>query len=134
MADPLTNLPNWQHFNLYDSWAKGGSGAILTGNVLVDRRYLEGPRNVVLEKSMAENQEQLDLFRKYATAAKGPNGDIPVFVQLNHPGRQCPRSVSSEPIAPSAVPIQSSKTDTAFLYHKPRAMTLGFTPRMAIFW
>lgn len=84
LADPLKNLPNQLHFNLYESWSAGGSGAILTGNVLVDRRHLEGPRNVVLEKSMAGDEAALELFRRYAKACKGPKGDVPVFmVSLN---------------------------------------------------
>jgi hypothetical protein len=41
---------------------------------------LEGPRNVVLEKSMAGNKEAMDLFKRYAVACKGPNGDVPVYM------------------------------------------------------
>ncbi|KAI9013437.1 hypothetical protein DFJ74DRAFT_682159 [Hyaloraphidium curvatum] len=124
LADPLTNLPNAEHFELYRAWAAGGSGAILTGNVLVDRERLEGPRNVVLDRETGENKEAMKLFEEYARACKGVDGSVPVFMQINHPGRQGPRTSCPDPVAPSAVPIRANKTDTAHLYNVPRALTL----------
>ena len=41
---------NQRHINLYDKWAKGGIGISITGNVQVDRRFMEGPGNVVIEQ------------------------------------------------------------------------------------
>ncbi|KAF9309653.1 hypothetical protein BG000_009817 [Podila horticola] len=35
--------------NLYEAWAKGGSGLILTGNIMVDRLHREMERNVAVE-------------------------------------------------------------------------------------
>ncbi|AZC99238.1 2,4-dienoyl-CoA reductase (NADPH) [Pseudomonas chlororaphis subsp. chlororaphis] len=34
---------------LYQTWADGGAGLILSGNVIVDRHALTGPGGVVLE-------------------------------------------------------------------------------------
>ena len=34
---------------LYGRWAAGGWGLVITGNVMVDRRALEAPRNVVFD-------------------------------------------------------------------------------------
>ena len=45
------NLANQGHINLYDMWADGDIGILLTGNVQVDRRNLEGPANVVIDKN-----------------------------------------------------------------------------------
>ena len=82
---------------LYARWARGGAGLLLTGNVMVDRRYLESHRNVVLEPDSVTDPD----FSAWA-AARGANGP-PVWVQLNHPGRQTPRHIAAEPPAPSAV-------------------------------
>ena len=32
---------------LYECWSKGGTGLLITGNIQVDRRYVERPGNVV---------------------------------------------------------------------------------------
>ncbi len=34
---------------LYRAWAKGGIGLLITGNVMIDRKSLGEPRNVVVE-------------------------------------------------------------------------------------
>ena len=34
---------------LYELWSKGGAGLLLTGNVQVDRRYVERPGNVCVD-------------------------------------------------------------------------------------
>ena len=53
---------NQRHVNLYDKWAKGGIGLSITGNVQVDRRFMEGPGNVVIEKETYK--DQLDELKK----------------------------------------------------------------------
>ena len=83
---------------LYATWAAGGVGVSVTGNVMVDRHALGEPRNVVLDE-----QSDLESFRRWAEAGQS-NGAL-VFVQLNHPGKQSPRGVSKETVAPSAVPV-----------------------------
>ncbi|MEL7487871.1 MAG: NADH:flavin oxidoreductase, partial [Pseudomonadota bacterium] len=44
LADPL-NRATARHATLYRRWAEGGAGLLITGNVMVDRRYLERPGN-----------------------------------------------------------------------------------------
>lgn len=39
--------PGLGHVQLYHQWAQGGVGLQVTGNVMVDRRALGEPRNVV---------------------------------------------------------------------------------------
>ncbi len=63
MADPNKGLPNERLLELYRRWADGGSGIILTGNVMVDRKCKEAPRNVVLDD---EDDTSMDLFKKWA--------------------------------------------------------------------
>lgn len=89
--------PAFEH--LYRVWAEGGAGLLLTGNVMVDRLALSEPGNVVLE-----DDRDLDAFRSWAGAATRSGHHV--WLQLNHPGRQSPRSLSARPVAPSAVPME----------------------------
>ncbi len=50
---------------LYDFWAKQGVGVLVTGNVMVDGRYLGEPGNVVLD-----SDAHLAQFRKWAAVGK----------------------------------------------------------------
>jgi 2,4-dienoyl-CoA reductase-like NADH-dependent reductase (Old Yellow Enzyme family) len=84
--------------NLYRTWAKGGTGLLVTGNVMVDRTALGEPKNVVLDE-----QSKLDGFKAWAKAARTDN--TKVWMQLNHPGKQSPTFLSKQPVAPSAIPL-----------------------------
>ena len=119
MADPATNLPNKRHFNLYKAWAEGGLGINITGNVQVDRRYMEAPRNVALEKDT-----DLEPFKQWAKES-GVDGAL-LIMQISHAGRQCPVSVCTQPVCPSEVQLYmpgmpSFVAET--LTRKPRALT-----------
>ena len=103
------NQPTSALERLYGRWAAGGAGLLVTGNLMVDRRYLERSRNVVAD-------ERLDTTRlaRVREAAAG----TPVVAQLNHPGRQTSRFVNGRPVAPSggqAVPMMG-------LFAKPRSL------------
>ncbi|HFI0166971.1 TPA: hypothetical protein ACGOVQ_000134 [Streptococcus suis] len=65
---------------LYDFWAKQGMGILVTGNVMVDGRYLGEPGNVVLD-----SDAHLAQFQKWA--AVGKKNGVPIWLQLNHPGK-----------------------------------------------
>jgi len=95
LADPTTGRPTDGLERLYRAWARGGSALLLTGNVQIDGRFLERPGNVVVE-----DERFLPELTAWAQAAR-ENG-AHVFAQLNHPGRQVQRIVSSAPVAPSA--------------------------------
>jgi len=85
------------HVNLYRSWANGGTGLLITGNIQVDRRYLERPGNVVIDGP--QDEEQIKRLRAYAAAAQ-ENGTT-CWVQLGHAGRQCDPLVNQSPVGPS---------------------------------
>lgn len=95
------HLPTEKLFTLYETWAKGGSGLVITGNVMVDRRALGEPGNVVLE-----NADNLSVFRKWAEA--GTKHSTQLWMQINHPGKQVIKGVAEEAVAPSAVPFEPS--------------------------
>ena len=83
---------------LYQTWAQGGLGVSITGNVMIDRRALGEPANVVVE-----DERHLDALTQWAAAGTSAGGHL--WMQINHPGKQSPRFLSREPVAPSAVPL-----------------------------
>ncbi|SEK56756.1 2,4-dienoyl-CoA reductase [Atopomonas hussainii] len=98
---------------LYGRWADGGTGLLITGNVMVDRRALGEPNNVAIE-----DERDLPLLKRWAQA--GTRQDTQLWVQLNHPGRQAPKGLNVENVAPSAVPFNPALQ--AF-FPAPRALT-----------
>ena len=113
MADS-DQAPSDQLYRLYDSWAKGGTGLIISGNVMVDGRAMTGPGGVVLE-----NDRNLEKFRRWAEI--GTQNGAQFWLQINHPGRQMPGSLGQEAIAPSAVGLDLGAQSGRF--PPPRAMT-----------
>lgn len=114
LADPH-NRATARHVRLYERWADGGSGMLLTGNVQVDRRYLERPGNVVIEGP--QSNEQRAALAAYAEA--GTRNGTHLWMQLSHAGRQTPAAVTQEPVAPSAIEVEMPGGQ----FGKPRALT-----------
>lgn len=106
--------PKKEIVSLYESWAKGGSGLIITGNVMVDSHYLAELGNIVFDQ-----QSDMALLKQWAQA--GQVNGAKVMVQLNHPGKQAPKTVCKAPVAPSAVPIEGPIGD---LFFPPRELTV----------
>lgn len=118
MSETLANEnkdPSKDLISLYEYWSRQNIGVLVTGNVMVDRRYLGEPGNVVLDIN-----SDLDSFRKWADV--GNKRGVPIWLQLNHPGKQMYCSINETPIAPSAIPITGT---SASAFQKPRAMTLS---------
>jgi 2,4-dienoyl-CoA reductase-like NADH-dependent reductase (Old Yellow Enzyme family) len=98
---------------LYQTWAEGGAGIIITGNVMVDHRALGEYGNVILEK---ENK-CLAHFKVWAKA--GTKNNTQLWMQLNHPGKQSPNFLSKVPVAPSAITYPAPMSN---LFNTPRAL------------
>ncbi|WP_108835570.1 NADH:flavin oxidoreductase/NADH oxidase family protein [Tateyamaria sp. Alg231-49] len=114
MTEALANAddaPNTAHQTLYERWSHGGMAVNVTGNVMVDRRYLERPGNVVVQ-----DESVLPALTDWAQAAK--TGGSQIWMQISHPGRQCPIVVNMRPLSPSA-----EKLRILGLFGKPKAMT-----------
>lgn len=93
------HAPDRRLERLYSTWSRGGYGLIVTGNVMVDRSQLGEPGNVVIE-----DDRHLDALSHWAKTTK--DAGVPIWVQLNHPGRQSnPFELGHVPVAPSAVPL-----------------------------
>lgn len=104
--------PTAEHVTLYRRWSEGGTGLLISGNVMVDRRYLERAGNVVMDGNGGEDQ-----IRAYAEAGQAAGNQM--WAQINHPGRQCQKIVNPNPMSPSDV-----KVSLAGMFAKPRTMTV----------
>jgi 2,4-dienoyl-CoA reductase-like NADH-dependent reductase (Old Yellow Enzyme family) len=98
---------------LYRRWAASGAGLLFTGNVMIDRRALGEPGNVVIE-----DEADLPTLRQWARAATDQGAAL--WVQLNHPGKQSPKGLNARNLAPSAVPFGK---DLAGFFDTPREAT-----------
>ena len=96
------NRATFKHVNLYDRWSSGGAGILLTGNVQVDRRNLEGPANVVIDKNNYKNQ--LSTLKEWSAA--GTKNNTQLWMQISHAGRQTPGEINSSPMAPSNIRLK----------------------------
>jgi len=96
------NLAHQSHVNLYDRWADGNIGILLTGNVQVDRRNLEGPANVVIDQN--NYKEQYDALKAWSAA--GTKNNTQLWMQISHAGRQTPGEINSSPLAPSNIGLK----------------------------
>ncbi|RZG64908.1 NADH:flavin oxidoreductase/NADH oxidase family protein [Acinetobacter bouvetii] len=115
MSEALANVqgqPNHLHYGLYEAWAKGGLGCAITGNVMVDIRAKNEPGVVAIE-----SERDLALLKQWADIGK-KHGMVQL-VQLSHPGRQCPKGLNKETVAPSAVPFSPMLATT---FGTPRAL------------
>jgi 2,4-dienoyl-CoA reductase-like NADH-dependent reductase (Old Yellow Enzyme family) len=110
LADPA-GAPTEALERLYRRWARGGAGLLITGNVMIDRRSIGEPRNVIVC-----DDRDLPMLRRWASAAKADG--TKAIVQINHPGRQSLKGVSTRVVAPSAIPV-----DFAGAFAKPQALT-----------
>ncbi len=90
------NRPTQRLDRLYERWGRGGAGLVITGNVMIDRRHVGEPANVVVEDG-----RDLPALRRWAAAGRA--GGAALWVQVNHPGRQALRIAGSHPVGPSAV-------------------------------
>lgn len=98
--------------NLYTHWSASGAGLLITGNIMVDKRYKEAAANIVLE-----DESGLAPLRKMVSAGKQHGTHL--WPQISHPGRQSTIFSTFKPIAPSAIQLKK-----LHLFAKPRAMTL----------
>ncbi len=107
------NNPTPRLVRLYQRWASSGIGLIITGNVMIDRRALGEPGNVVIE-----DEADLPLLQQWARAASDQGAAL--WVQLNHPGKHSTKGLNARNLAPSAVPFSK---DMAALFETPREAT-----------
>lgn len=116
LAEQPGQYPGEKLFALYDAWAKGGVGMILTGNVMVSPSSLTGPGGVVLEAGT-----DLAPFKKWAEIGKA--GGAQMWMQINHTGRQMYKNLGEEAVSPSDKALDMGKLSA--LFAPPRALEDG---------
>ncbi len=120
------NQPNEYIYRLYERWAKGSFGLLLTGNVQVDERYPG-----LMTDLMIPSKDKIDIekWKRYANVCQSHG--TPTIVQINHGGRQAfmgKRPYRQPAIAPSPIPISIgdnilAKTLQRVLFGTPQEMT-----------
>ncbi|PVC83598.1 2,4-dienoyl-CoA reductase [Streptomyces sp. CS090A] len=107
-------LPDEQLFTLYRRWAAGGTGLLITGNIMVHAEALTGPAGVVLDENAP-----LEPFTEWAKAGKSGGGAI--WMQINHPGRQVASDMPGVVWGPSDIGVSLGRHSSRF--GRPSAMT-----------
>ena len=106
------NQPTMPLVQLYDTWAKGGAGVLVTGNVMVAENGKGSINDVVLT-----DERSLPTLQQWAKS--GTQNDTLLIMQINHAGKQSPKVLLPTPVAPSAVALQGMD---GFI-NPPRALT-----------
>lgn len=112
LADRRTGAPTAALEQLYRTWAQGGAGLLITGNVVVDWDGREGPGNVVI--TGAEHREALG---RWVDAVHEHGAQL--WMQISHAGRQASRRTTARPVAPSPIGLRGYGPLTA----RPRALS-----------
>ena len=107
------NHPTPELVELYRRWAESGMGMLITGNVMIDRRALGEPGNVVIEDAA-----DMAVLKQWADVVTSQGSTL--WVQLNHPGKQSPKGLNLFNLSPSAVPFRQ---DMAAFFDTPREAT-----------
>ncbi|CAF1277921.1 unnamed protein product [Adineta steineri] len=120
------NQPNEYIYRLYERWAKGSYGLLITGNVIIDERYPG-----LMTDLMISNKDKIDIekWKQYANICQSYG--TPTIVQINHAGRQSPigkRPLKQPAIAPSPIPMALgdnifARTIQRFILRTPEEMT-----------
>ncbi|KAL1859214.1 hypothetical protein Plec18170_002330 [Paecilomyces lecythidis] len=134
MAEGLaekTHLPGKKITSVYGEWAKGGWGALLTGNIQVDVRHLGGYGDLAIREYQEDDFQPLDAWKQYADICQ--QHGTPAIAQICHPGRQSPRGAGERgfferTIAPSEIPLDAGNGVVATIFRNiafgvPKAMS-----------
>ncbi len=111
---PSHHGPTSTLIHAYERWAQGGVGLSITGNVMIDRRAMGEPGNVIVD-----DKRDHEMLQQWASVVK--HSPLHIWPQLNHPGRQALAAINKEVVAPSAVATKVKGMSA--LFKKPRALT-----------
>ncbi|WKG04626.1 NADH:flavin oxidoreductase/NADH oxidase family protein [Mycolicibacterium sp. HK-90] len=107
-------LPDERLAALYRRWGAGGTGVLITGNVMVHAEAMTGPGGVVLDADSS-----IEPFAEWARAGKA--GGSAMWMQISHPGRQVQAGMPGVVWGPSDVAVDVGRHSKRF--GKPVAMT-----------
>ncbi|OBJ98343.1 2,4-dienoyl-CoA reductase [Mycolicibacterium conceptionense] len=107
-------LPDERLITLYRQWGAGGTGLLITGNVMVHAEAMTGPGGVVLDAD-----SPLEPFAAWAEAGRGEGSAV--WMQISHPGRQVQANMPGVVWGPSDVAVELGRHSKRF--GQPVAMT-----------
>ncbi|AMD55740.1 2,4-dienoyl-CoA reductase [Mycolicibacterium fortuitum subsp. fortuitum DSM 46621 = ATCC 6841 = JCM 6387] len=107
-------LPDERLITLYRQWGAGGTGLLITGNVMVHAEAMTGPGGVVLDAD-----SPLEPFAAWARAGKDDRAAM--WMQISHPGRQVQANMPGVVWGPSDVAVELGRHSKRF--GQPVAMT-----------
>jgi len=110
------HLPGKKIFKLYKTWSSGGTGLLITGNVMVDHRAMTGPGGIALEA-----ETPLAPFQEWAKA--GTQNGTQMWMQINHPGRQVYAAMGGQVLSPSNIALDMGKHSKLFGQPSPMSET-----------
>ncbi len=113
MAKPVF-YPGREFYQAYKTWIDGGTGLCISGNVMIDSNHLGEANNVVIEKGL-DNFSELKSWSKASA-----DSDSHIWIQLNHPGKQSPKFLNPNPVAPSQIKLAPPLDN---MFNEPRELT-----------
>ena len=107
-------IPGRRLYNLYQQWADGGAGLLLTGNVMISPDALTGPGGIVLQ-----DEQNLSCFKQWSSIGRSSGAQF--WMQINHPGRQLYAAMGEQALSASDIKVDLPGFDS--LFAQPRAMS-----------
>ncbi|MEP1230316.1 MAG: NADH:flavin oxidoreductase/NADH oxidase family protein, partial [Litorimonas sp.] len=113
-------IPGSALVNLYQKWAEGSPGMILTGNVMIDPSAMTGAGGVVLEQDSLGDARVRNRFEAWAKAGK--SGGAQLVMQISHPGRQIYAAQGTQPVSASATQLNMGSDVANKMFSQARAL------------
>jgi 2,4-dienoyl-CoA reductase-like NADH-dependent reductase (Old Yellow Enzyme family) len=118
---PKRGIPLPELINVYRRWGEGGTGVILTGNVMIEYDHLEAPGNAIIPPGAEFSGERFEAFKELATESK-KEGSL-IIAQVSHPGRQVESRIQKDPVSASDVQLTKGLLGMPITFEKPHAAT-----------
>ncbi|KAI9569118.1 hypothetical protein HD554DRAFT_2021049 [Boletus coccyginus] len=116
-CDPVERgQPTEELVRLYETWAMGDIGMMVTGNIQIKKDHLEASGNAIIDQDLP--RDYFENYQEVARAAKSC-GSL-VLGQLSHPGRQV--SITLQPYPESSSCIEHPAT-SGVLFARPTPLT-----------
>ncbi len=113
-------IPGRDLVNLYQHWADGQLGMIITGNVMVAPDAMTGPGGVYLGKETLSDPDVRQRFEDWSAAGK--SGGAALYMQISHPGRQVYAAMGTDVVSASATRL-NMEGPAAKMFTDARALT-----------
>lgn len=108
------HIPGIEFYNAYSTWAEGGTGLCISGNIMIDSQHRGEAHNVVIERGL-NNHTALKKWSKVSQ-----ENSMHIWLQLNHPGKQTPKFLTQTPLAPSSIALTPPLNN---IFNHPRELT-----------